>query len=280
MSKNQEKKKDFMSIIVIAVLVLSIVAVVVALVSQNKVNQMLTSAISEVNETVTEIKSKQENEDLDSKIIKGIEHYIEAQVQESVDLKYSAYDLASDDVKNGKWKYGNPNARFTLVELSDYECPFCSRFHSTPKRLVDASKGNVNWEWKHLPLSFHNPAARMEAEAAECIAEQKGNKGFWVASEEIFATTSGNGKGVPNITDLAASLGADTKVFQECMSEGRYSDKIDADISFAAQNGVTGTPATFVVDNQTGLTQLLKGAQPAEAITAVIKAMMQNSADE
>ena len=174
----------------------------------------------------------------------------------------------------GKSIYGNVNARFTLVEFSDLECPFCKRFHETPKQLVDNSKGNVNWQWKHLPLGFHNPAAKRQAMAAECVREQKGNKAFWVFIDDVFQHSRGNGQGVPNLAALVEGVGADVDQVQECMSEGRYSDKIDQEAQQAANNGINGTPATFVVDNTTGKTQLLTGAQPPQAIMAAIRKMM------
>ena len=61
----------------------------------------------------------------------------------------------------------NPDAPVTLIEYSDFECPFCKRFHDTAKRLVDASEGQVNWVYRHFPLGFHNPGAQKQAEAAE-----------------------------------------------------------------------------------------------------------------
>ncbi len=82
--------------------------------------------------------------------------------------------------KDGRYIYGNPDARFTLVNYEDLECPFCKQFHKTPKYLVDtANNGAVNWEWRHFNLAFHEPMATKAAMTAECVAEQKGPKGFW-----------------------------------------------------------------------------------------------------
>ena len=100
-----------------------------------------------------------------------IESFIKQKQDQVVSKRYEEYGQAQQDAVDGKWIYGNAKARVTIVEFSDFECPFCKKFHSTPKELVDASNGNINWQWMHMPLSFHEPAASSEAEAAECIRQ-------------------------------------------------------------------------------------------------------------
>lgn len=161
-----------------------------------------------------------------------------------------------------------------MVVFSDLECPFCKRFHDTPKRLVDDSNGNVNWQWMHLPLSFHNPSAQFGAEASECAADLGGNRTFWAYLEEYFDHTRGGGQGVSDLTQLAVNLGLDATEFHQCMTEGRYRDKVQEQVAKAASLGINGTPATFLVDNMTGKSQLLSGAQPAEAFVAAMRKMI------
>lgn len=242
----------------------------------------MTSSVAGLKNEVTELRTEvnaNAQEQLSPKefqkaVADSLEQLAQKKKQEQLEAKYAQYDQAAEKVPGGKSIYGNVNARFTLVEFSDLECPFCKRFHETPKQLVDNSKGNVNWQWKHLPLGFHNPAAKRQAMAAECVREQKGNKAFWVFIDDVFQQSRGNGQGVPNLAALVEGVGADVDQVQECMSEGRYSDKIDQEAQQAANNGINGTPATFVVDNTTGKTQLLTGAQPPQAIMAAIRKMM------
>lgn len=216
-------------------------------------------------------KSKAEFE---AAVAESINKFVAQKQQADIEQKYVLFQGASEKVEDGKHIYGDLGARFTLVEFSDMECPFCKQFHDTPKQIVDASKGNVNVQWKHMPLDFHNPAARKEALAAECIAEQKGNRGFWVFVNDIFYHSQGNGAGVADLASVVTGVGADLDVFRECLRSGKYEDKVEADIQKAKSYGVNGTPATFVVDNQTGKSQLLGGAQPAQAIMAVMRKMM------
>ncbi len=126
----------------------------------------------------------------------------------------------------------------------------------------------------HMPLSFHEPAASSEAEAAECIADQKGNKGFWVAASEIFASTNGNGQGVPNIMDIAGDLGVNEDQFKSCMENGKFKTKVQQTAQKGSSLGLNGTPAIILVDNASGKSTVLKGAQPIEAIAAAIKNLL------
>lgn len=190
--------------------------------------------------------------------------------------RLQSYSLASNDIPDDKHIYGNYNARFTLVEFSDIECPYCKRFHDTPKSIVDQSKGHVNWQWKHLPLSFHNPVAELEAQATECVADIAGNQMFWVYLDELFKQTRGSGQGA-DILGVADTLGIDKKALQVCLDSGKFQEKVQGDIAQATKMGINGTPATFLVDNQTGKNQLLSGAQPEQAFIAAIRKMMAES---
>lgn len=81
---------------------------------------------------------------------------------------------------------GNPNAPITLVEFSDFECPFCRRFHPTVQQAMAEYGDQIRWVYKHFPLDQIHPQARPAAEASECIAEQKGDEGFWQFTDAIF----------------------------------------------------------------------------------------------
>ncbi|AJB55161.1 DsbA family protein [Enterobacter roggenkampii] len=239
----------------------------------------LAQEIANVKSTVNQVKGTEgvtfkSKAEFEAAVAESINKFVAQKQQADIDQKYAKFEAAPEKVDDGKHIYGAPSARFTLVEFSDMECPFCKQFHDTPKQIVDASKGNVNWQWKHMPLDFHNPTAHREALAAECIAEQKGNRGFWVFVNDIFHHSQGNGAGVADLASVVTGVGADLDEFRDCLGSGKHEDKVEADIQKAKSYGVNGTPATFVVDNQTGKSQLLGGAQPAQAIMAMMRKMM------
>lgn len=180
------------------------------------------------------------------------------------------WSKAADLNKPGKHFYGELDAEFTLVEFSDLECGFCKRFHETPRQLVDQAGGKINWEWQHYPLGFHNPAAEKAAHAAECVAEEVGNQAFWAFTGEWFTRSAMNGQGYAEIDLLAQELGSKPDAFRECMASGRYKQLIKEQMDKGTAMGVTGTPATVVVDNTTGRQILVKGAQPATALLQAI----------
>ena len=169
---------------------------------------------------------------------------------------------------------GNPSAPVSLIEYSDFECPFCKRFHATPKVLLERFGGKVNWVWRHFPLPFHEPVARQEAIASECAAAQGGNDAFWKYADALFANTQSNGHGLPGgktLQMLATETGLNGAVFSRCLAQGRVAKRIDEDIADGAKAGVNGTPTTLIRNNRTGATEVVVGAMPAAALASAIE---------
>lgn len=275
-----EQSNKKIQIGVIAAIVLGALGTGIGIYQSVKLGQ-LTNDLHKMNRTLSNMSATAATSvtfknlaEFDTSVAASINKLVEQQQKDNISQKFAKFDAAAEQVGDGKHIYGDLNARFTLVEFSDIECPYCKRFHDTPKQLVDASKGNVNWQWKHMPLDFHNPAALKEAVAAECISEQKGNRGFWVFINDMFEQTQGNGAGVKDLAEVVTSVGADLRVFRECLATGKMDEKVQENIQQAKSLGINGTPATFVVDNKTGKSQLLGGAQPPEAIMAVMRKMM------
>lgn len=204
----------------------------------------------------------------------GIKAQEQARIQSAMDQIYKKHSLAAEQTPNNARVYGDLRARFTLAEFSDLECGFCKRLHPTLKEIVERSSGAVNWQWRHLPLGFHNPSAQSAAHGAECYAEQKTNRGFWVFLDQWFDQSRMNGQGVKDIGDFAVSLGADRTNFEACMASGKYNELIEKNKAMAEKVGATGTPATVIIDNLTGEKEFISGAQSTQSFVMAMKKMI------
>lgn len=153
---------------------------------------------------------------------------------------------------------GPNDAKVTIVEFSDFECPFCSRAKDTVDKVFDKFNGKVKLVFRQFPLSFHSHA-RKAAEASLC-ADLQGK--FWAYHDALFADQS-----KLEIADLKATaerLGLDKSKFDSCLDGEEQGKVIDADMAAAEKVGVSGTPAFFV----NGIN--LSGAQPAEEFERLI----------
>lgn len=166
---------------------------------------------------------------------------------------------------------GNKNAKVTLVEYSDMECPFCKRFHPTMQQVITDYGDKVKWVYRHFPLSFHANAQK-EAEASECAAKLGGNDAFWKYTDKIFERTTSNGTGfaLDQLTPLAKEIGLNTTKFQTCLDSGEFTQKVKDEETAGAAEGVTGTPGTIIIDAN-GNTSLIPGALPYEQVKPMIE---------
>lgn len=172
---------------------------------------------------------------------------------------------------------GQASAEVSLIEYSDFECPYCKRFHATPASLLERHGGRVNWVYRHFPLGFHDPAARREAIASECAAKLGGNEVFWRYVDAVFANTRSNGEGLPEGKSeraIAAELGLKSEEFSRCLDDPKIAQRVDEDVADGNAAGVSGTPATVVRNNRNGASEWVVGAQPAEALDAAIRRVL------
>lgn len=170
---------------------------------------------------------------------------------------------------------GDPNAKVVIVEYSDTECPFCKIFHSTLAQIMDNYKGqSIAWVYRQFPIAQLHSKAPKEAEATECAAELGGNAAFWAYLNKVFATTNSNDSLDPSqLPVIAQSIGLDAQAFNQCLSSGKYTDKISNDVKIAFALGAQGTPYTVVVSGNTK--QVILGAQDFDTVKAVIDPLLQ-----
>jgi protein-disulfide isomerase len=182
-----------------------------------------------------------------------------------------------DKISDKDHVYGDRNSRIILFEYSDFECPFCKKFHLTAKEVADEYKGKVAWVYRHFPLDQLHPKARKQAEASECAAEIGGNDGFWKFSDKIYEITpSNNGLDMDKLPEYAMQVGLDKNKFKECLDSGKYAQRVEADYQSGIKAGVRGTPGTILLDTKTGKTKVLPGAVPKEMITQPIEELLKN----
>jgi protein-disulfide isomerase len=130
-----------------------------------------------------------------------------------------------------------------VVGYADLECPYCRAYFPALKRWIDAHP-EVNWQWHHLPLSMHEPAATAGARLVECAGETGGHATFWQAVAWLYSNTRGDGHGLPEglrYPDL-------TPAMQGCLDSDRPDAVIRAQAVEAAEQGIAATPALQLRD--------------------------------
>lgn len=168
--------------------------------------------------------------------------------------KTQTFNIAKDNHIRGSF-----NAPITLVEFSDFECPFCGRIVPTMNKILEDYKGKVRLVYKHFPLGFH-PNAQKAAEASECASEQGK---FWEYHDKLFENQP-SGFSVDNFKQWAGDLSLNAVQFNSCLDSGKYAQKVQKDFQEGQQKGVNGTPATFING------QLISGAQPYNNFKQII----------
>lgn len=180
------------------------------------------------------------------------------------------------EVTDKDWYKGNKNAKVTLVEYSDYECPFCKSFHPTMQQVMKDYGDKVKWVYRHYPLPFHTNAQK-EAEASECAGKIGGNEAFWKYTDAIFERTTSNGTGfaLDKLTPLAKELGLNESSFKQCLDSGEMAQKVKDQTAKGTEEGVSGTPGTIIIDSK-GNTQLVPGALPFDQVKPMIDKALQS----
>ena len=178
---------------------------------------------------------------------------------------------------------GDKNAPVTIVEFSDYECPFCKRhFDDTLPQLIKnyIDTGKVKLVFRDFPLSFHDPMATKEAVAANCAREQGGDSKYFEYHDEVFTRTKSNGNGLAeaDLTTIATDLGLNLSSFNTCITDLAQTDEVKKDIADGSAAGASGTP-TFVIGKSSSNGEidgdLVVGAQPYAAFQAVIDPLLE-----
>jgi protein-disulfide isomerase len=171
---------------------------------------------------------------------------------------------------------GPSDAPITIVEFSDYQCPYCTRWHEeTYQSLLAAYPDQIRFVYRNYPLSFHQNAM-LSAQAALCAGDQNQ---YWAYHDKLFAekTLINNAEGttleVASYVGFAGDLGLDTAAFETCLTSAKYLQQVQDDVTFAdnlpTENGapaVSGTPTFFINGKR------LVGAYPLAYFKQIIDA--------
>jgi protein-disulfide isomerase len=197
--------------------------------------------------------------------------FLEKEIEKVMQKKRPAADTRSIDemIKNPVQVdlndapiQGAANAPITIVEFSDFQCPFCSRVTPTMKTLLKDYPGKVRIAFRHNPLPFHKNA--MSAAKASLAANEQGK--FWEMHDALFS----NQKDLSDesIKKAAKQIGLDVRKFEKAWKSNQYDAQIQRDVDFAKKNGATGTPSFFI----NGV--FLRGARPVESFKEVIDKLL------
>ena len=173
---------------------------------------------------------------------------------------------------------GDPNAPITIIEFSDFQCPFCARFHIQTLPLIleeYIEQGKVKLVFRDFPIQSIHPNALPASVAAECANEQGkfkemhdmlfDNQNEWNKQDTVDALSS--------FSQYATNIQLEQETFDSCLTNGKYIDEIKKDLDDGRDYGVSGTPGFFVGNDEIGYVEL-KGAQPFESFKKIIDAQL------
>ena len=170
---------------------------------------------------------------------------------------------------------GDEDAPVTLVEFSDYQCPFCHRHYSQTFSQLKSNfieTGKLKYVFRDFPLNFHADATPA-AVAAECVRKQKGDAGYFAMHAKIFAGVETTGS-IPraDLDRYASELSTNTSAFATCMADESMTNEVNADIAAGSQFGINGTPGFILTDGENS--KLISGAQPFAVFKKEIEALL------
>jgi protein-disulfide isomerase len=157
--------------------------------------------------------------------------------------------------------WGSIDAPITIVEFSDFQCPFCGRFHvETYPRLREIYGDRIRFVYRDFPILSLHPNALLSAQAANCANDQGE---YWQYHDLLLTNQDQSAR--PALGAFAEQLGLDMTLFDQCLDSGKYEQEVNADAREGSLYGVTGTP-TFFINGRP-----LVGAQPYEVFASIIE---------
>jgi len=200
----------------------------------------------------------------------GIDAYIEKEQSKDLATADSTVTATNPPSTDDDPALGDANAPITMIEFSDYECPFCKRFHDETFPLIKENyidKGLIKFVYRDFPLPFH-PHAKNAAMAAECVRAQGGDEVYFSYHDALYQ--SQNDLGLKNLKAMASDLVSNQEDFDSCLDNETYAQEVEKDMVDGNLAGVNGTPSFFIND------KAITGAQPYVNFEAIIEAELNN----
>lgn len=200
-------------------------------------------------------------------IISGVQAFIQEQQQAQRDAQVRERQQQAARLRPASEQddfiRGDTGADFSMIEYSDFECPFCKRFHDTAVSFTD-NNASVNWVHRHFPLDNHNPQASRAAVAAECVGSRQGHDAFWAFTDRYYADTRSGGRGLPDVSvvELMTGLGMSQEEAVACLDDPEMQARVQQQFAEGQAAGVTGTPGIFIRHNPSGQVMRVPGAVP------------------
>jgi len=173
---------------------------------------------------------------------------------------------------------GDPNAPITIVEFSDYQCPFCARFYTQTLPLLKEEyidQGKVNFVYRDFPIQSIHPNALSAAVAAECADDQQK---YWEYHDMLFERQNSwakldNDSVISTFSKYSTELGLEQEQFDACLGSGKYLQEVQNDLNDGRNYQVTGTPGFFIGNEKIGFVKI-NGAQPFDSFKKIIDSQL------
>ncbi len=241
----------------------------------------LASTKGDLKELKEEVQALQEGQDQIQKDLAEIKKLLQAAPRAAAAPSQKAF--APTDIVLGDVPFkGETDAPVTLIEFSDYQCPYCSRHaKAVMPQLVQnyVDTGKVRFIMREYPIARLHARAFPASEAALCAGDQGQ---YWGMHDALFADQKSNTD--ENFQQMAAGLGLDAAAFKACMDSDKFMEQINADVAEGQKLGVSGTPS-FVVGltdpedpSKVHLTKFIRGAQGLAAFSAAIDELLKTAA--
>lgn len=188
---------------------------------------------------------------------------ISTKLQEESEQPSEAEVSVDDDPQKGP-----SDAKVTIIEFSDFQCPYCKKAEPTLKQIFDEYGSNVRLVFRDFPLSFHQYAQKA-SEASECAYEQGK---YWEYHDVLYEKQ--DALDVASLKQYAKDLGLDSAKFDSCLDSGKYASEVQKDFQDGQAAGVSGTPSFFILDENGNVVENIVGAQPFSAFKTVIDPLL------